>query len=157
MGISTVTGQFNDFEGSINYDEKNLENSSAEATIKASSIDTENKKRDDHLRSPDFFNAQKNPSLSFKSTKVTPKKDGNFTLEGELTMNGVTLPVALDATMNGKVKDPWGNERIGVSAEAKLDRKDFGLTWSKLLDNGGLVVGNEVTVLLEIEGVKEKA
>ncbi len=157
LGISTVRGEFGEFSGSFNFDESNPEQSMAVAEIAVSSIDTNNQKRDNHLRSPDFFNAPKHPVMKFKSTKVVPAGEDQYKVSGDLTIGSVTKAVTLDAKLKGKVKDPWGNERIGFTASTKLDRRDYGLTWSKLLETGGLVVDNEVTVLIDVEGIKEKS
>ncbi len=157
LGISAVPGKFTQFSGSFNYDPTNLAASSAHAEVEVKSVDTEQQKRDDHLRSPDFFDAAKFGKMTFKSTKVEPVNSESFKLHGDLTIHGITKPVTFDVNVGGTAKDPWGNERAGFAAEAKINRKDFGLAWSKTLDNGSLVVGDEVMIDLEIEGIKEKA
>ncbi|MCB0343628.1 MAG: polyisoprenoid-binding protein [Bdellovibrionales bacterium] len=157
LGISTVRGQFGEFSGSFKFDEKKPSNSMAVAEINVGSIDTNNDKRDTHLRSEEFFNSQKFPVMKFKSTEVQKVGDGHLKVKGDLTIGNVTKPVTLDTQLKGKVTDPWGNERVGFKATTKLDRRDYGLTWSKLLETGGLVVDNEVTVLIDVEGIAQKS
>jgi polyisoprenoid-binding protein YceI len=154
LGISWVPGDFKTFEGKYSFDPKNIKSSTAEATITTKSISTDNQKRDDHLRSPDFFNAESNPTITFKSKEITDISGNNFKVKGMLSINGIEKEIVLDAEFLGAVKDPWGNERSAFSASAKINRKDFGLTWNKLLETGGLVVGEEVVIQLEIEGIK---
>lgn len=157
MAISTVTGQFAEVAGNFVYDPKNVQASRVEATIKVPSISTQNQKRDDHLRGADFFDAQKFPEIKFVSKEIADATAQSFTLRGDLTMRGVTKPVSLDVSLGGTAKDPWGNEKIAFSATTKINRRDFGLTWSKLLETGALVVGDEVAISLEVEGTKSKA
>lgn len=157
MGVANVKGFFGDFAGSFEFDPANDKAWRAEATIQTASIDTDDQKRDDHLRSADFFDAANHPTITFKSTGVTKGADSVYKLAGDLTMRGVTRPVVLDLELVGTVKDPWGNERAGFSATGKVNRKDFGVSWSKALDNGGLVVADDVTIMLEIEGIAKKA
>jgi polyisoprenoid-binding protein YceI len=111
-------------------------------------------KRDDHLKGPDFFDASKYPSITFKTNKVDKVSDAAFKAYGDLTIHGVTKPVTLDVTYGGSAKDPWGKERAAFEARTVINRKDFGLTWSKTIETGGLVVGDDVQITLEIEGVK---
>ena len=119
----------------------------------AASIDTGIEARDKHLKSPDFFDAEKYPELKFVSTKVSRMKDGKFVMEGALTLHGVTKPVKLDAVFGGEAKDPWGGHRAACSATGELNRKDFGLAWNKVLETGGLMVGEKVQISIEVEGV----
>lgn len=156
LAISSVSGRFTEFTGEFAYDPKNVTASKAAATIAIKSISTEAKKRDDHLKSPDFFDETKFPEISFKSTKVQAGAGDAFQVTGDLTIHGVTKSVVLDVTAGGEAKDPWGKERAAFSATTKINRKDFGLTWNKVLETGGLVVGDEVTITLEIEGIKEQ-
>lgn len=156
LGISNVHGSFTEVEGTIDFDKDDIAASSVEATISVKSIDTDNQKRDDHLRSPDFFEASKYPAMKFTSKKITDVKGNEFTIVGDLEMHGVTKEVSLATTFEGAVTDPWGNDRVGFSASTRLNRKDFGLSWNKLLETGGVVVGEEVKITLEIEGIKEK-
>lgn len=152
--VATVEGKFLDYEGTFNIDPK-LEKSKVDFAIKAASIDTDNKDRDDHLRSPDFFDAQKHEKLTFKSKKISGSPEA-LKVAGDLTIRGVTKPVILDAKYTGAVKDAYGNERVAFRASTKINRKDYGLAWSKAVE-AGPVVGDEVTLDLRIEAIKEKA
>jgi polyisoprenoid-binding protein YceI len=153
LGISTVTGRFKQFTGVISADEKDSTKSKVDVTVDITSIDTQNEKRDAHLKSPDFFDAAKYPTARFVSKKVTALKDGKFTVIGNLTMHGITKPVTLDAVLDGKAKDPWGGERAAFSATATINRQDYGIKWNQVLDNGGVMVSDEVKLEFEIEGV----
>jgi polyisoprenoid-binding protein YceI len=156
--VSWVRGSFKKFSGTIDYDAKNPGATALAASIDASSIDTGNGDRDGHLKSPDFFDVAKFPTLDFKATKVKPAGKNKFTVTGDLTMHGVTKPVSLVVEGLGtEVTDPWGNVKIGASGTAKLNRKEFGLSWSKALEAGGVVVGDDVEIVLDIEAVKHKA
>lgn len=157
LAISSVPGRFGKFDGTVEFDPKNVASSKTEALIQVGSVDTDQPKRDDHLRSPDFFDAAKFPEMKFKSREVKSLSPESFKVVGDLTIKNVTKPVELTVEYQGTAKDPYGNERAAFTASTKLNRKDFGLTWSKLLDSGALVVGDEVTVNLEIEGIKQKA
>lgn len=152
--VATVEGKFSEFEGTFNIDPK-LEKSKVDITIKAASINTDNKQRDDHLRSPDFFDVKKHENLVFKSKKISGTPE-SLKVAGDLTIHGVTKPVVLDAKYTGNVKDPWGNERVAFRATTKISRKDYGLTWSQAVE-AGPVVGDEVTIDLRVEAIKEKA
>ncbi len=154
MVVAKTTGKFNDFEGTVQFDGKNIEKGSASIAAQVASIDTDDQKRDDHLRSADFFDVEKYPSMSFKSKKVVKGEGNEFQLVGDLTIKDVTKEVTFDCEFHGLVTDPMGNTRAGFSAETSIDRQDFNVKWNKTLDAGGLVVGNEVTVNLEIELVK---
>jgi polyisoprenoid-binding protein YceI len=158
LGISNVTGRFDIFEGSYTFDSDNAANSKVEATISAASVNTNEADRDKHLRSDEFLNVEKHPNITFKSKSVTkdPGDSDDYTIVGDLTINGVTKEVELDAEYGGKTTDPWGNGRTAFEAETKINRKDFGLTWNKTLDAGGLVVGDEVKITLEVEGIHKK-
>jgi polyisoprenoid-binding protein YceI len=156
MGISTVTGRFDLIEGSYTFDDKDMSNSSVETTITATSINTNKQKRDDHLKSPEFLNVEKYPTITFKSKEIKKGDGEDFIIVGDLTINGVTKQVELDAEYGGKAQDPMGNERTAFTAETKIDRKDFGITWNKTLDSGGLVVGDDVKIELEVEGIRKK-
>lgn len=155
--ISTIRGSFKDFSGKIEYDPKNLAKSQFEAKINASSVFTNDEKRDEHLRAEDFFWVKKHPDLSFKSTEVVGTDPKSFKVKGNLTIRGVTKPVVLDVTFNGEVKDPWGNTKAGFTGSTKINRKDFGIVWNKTLDAGGLTVGDDVNINLEIEAVMQVA
>lgn len=154
LAISKVKGAFHDFTGSFSYDPAKPEASSAVVVIQMASVDTGNEKRDDHLRNPDFFEVDTYPNMTFKSTSVKMKNDEEGQVTGNLTMHGVTKPVTLDLEINGMITDPWGNERVGASLSGEINRKDWGLTWSKAMETGGLVVANEVKISIELEGVK---
>jgi len=146
--ISKVRGQFTDFTASLEVDGDHLH--SAEATIQAKSIDTGNKDRDKHLQAADFLDVKQFPVITFKSTRIR----GN-TLIGNLTMHGVTKPVTLTYSLKGPIKDPWGNTKVGLEAKGTINRQDFGLTWSKALETGGLVVGNDVDLVIDFEAAKK--
>ena len=154
LGISKVTGNFGSFQGDINIPEAKLSSLETQGTISVSSIDTSNEKRDNHLRSSDFFNVDKYKNITFRSSDVKKVNGDKFGLLGELTINGVSKKVILQATYLGFAKDPWGKERVAFEAETKINRKDFGLTWNKVLETGGLVVGEDVQIRLEIEAIK---
>jgi polyisoprenoid-binding protein YceI len=155
--VSTVRGMFQKYSGTVDFDEKNWTSLKINATIEAASINTNEPKRDEHLRSADFFDVQKYPNLTFKSTTVKDLGAGKLDVTGDLTMHGVTKPVTLAVTYNGAGKDPWGGNRAGFSATGKLSRKDFGIVWNKALDNGGVLVGDDVNIQIDIEAVQAKA
>jgi polyisoprenoid-binding protein YceI len=154
LEINWVEGRFKDFSGTIRFDEKDVTKSSVEFAAKIDSIDTEVEARDKHLRSADFFEAEKYPEMTFKSTRVERKGKDAYVLHGDLTIKGVTKPVALPFTIAGAVKDPWGNTRFGVEAETKINRRDFGINYGSAFAGGGLDVGNEVTINLRLEAVR---
>jgi polyisoprenoid-binding protein YceI len=149
--VSKVRGKFTTFSGTITVAENPLE-SSVEATIDASSISTGDDNRDAHLRSADFFEADKHPTLVFHSTSVAPK-GSDFVLTGDLTIHGVTRPVDLTLEFNGVSPDPWGGTRAGFSAQSEISRKDFGIEFNMPLDGGGVVIGDKVQITLEVEAV----
>ena len=155
MVVSKVKGYFNEYTATILYDDKDITKSSAEVTIKTASIDTRDAKRDEHLRTPDFFDAAKYPEIAFKSKRIEKSGEG-FVAVGDLTMRGVTKEIQLPFTFAGVVTDPWGNTRLGLSASTKLNRQDYGVSWSKSLDSGGLVVADDVEIAIEIEAIKAK-
>ena len=155
--MSKVSGKFDDFSGSVSLDRANPSASSVEFTIKTASINTGNPDRDKHLRTPDFFDAEKNPEIRFKSTAVAPSKTKNvYDVTGDLTMHGVTKRVTLPVEFLGFQKDPWGHERAGFALETKLNRKDYGINWNKALDNGGLYIGDDITVSINLETLPKK-
>jgi polyisoprenoid-binding protein YceI len=151
--ITTVKGRIADVTGTIYMDEKNPQNSSVEATLKAASLDTRTDQRDQHLRSADFLDAEKYPEIKFQSTRIQGDKD-SFKLTGDLTIRDVTKPITLDVEFEGTTKDPWGNERVGFSATGKIDRREFGLTWNQALESGGVLVGNDIKISLEAQAIK---
>lgn len=151
MMVSTVRGSFGKVTGTANLDEKDLTKSSIEAVIDAASINTNEPKRDEHLRAADFFDTAKYPTITFKSNKVTKAGKG-FKVAGDLTMHGVTKPVVLDVEgFTTESKDPWGNLKRGGSATTKINRKDFGLTWNSAIETGGVAVGEEVAITIDLE------
>jgi len=154
--VSTVRGQLGKITGTATIDENDLTRSAVEASIDANGIDTREPKRDDHLRSPDFLDTAKYPTITFKSKKVERVADGKYKVTGDLTMRGVTREVVLDVEgAPTPVKDPMGNTRLGGVAKTTLKRQDFGINWSKSLDGGGLVVGDDVDVTIDVELTKK--
>lgn len=149
MMLGKTAGKFTKFSGTFDYDGKAPKSWKTKAVIDAASIDTADAKRDGHLRSPDFFDVERHPTLEFSSAKVTGWKDGKGKLHGELTMHGVTKPVVLDLELAGETE-----MGAGFTARTKVDRREFGIVWNKALDKGGVAVGNEVEITLEIEGKK---
>jgi polyisoprenoid-binding protein YceI len=154
--MSKVRGSFGDFAGRIQIDTAKPEASSVEFTIKVASIDTKEPKRDGHLKSPDFFDAEKFPEIRFVSKKVAPKSDTTYDVTGDLTMHGVTKQITLPVTFLGLAKDPWGNDRVGFETAITLNRQDYGVKWNQTLDQGGLMVGDDVTISINIEAVRAK-
>jgi polyisoprenoid-binding protein YceI len=156
MMVSNVKGRMGGIKGTVEIDDKDLTKSKVEVTLDAATVNTENKKRDDHLRGPDFFDVQKYPQIKFLSKKVTKTKDG-LNVSGDLSIHGVTKTV--DLAMEGPsaaVKDPWGNNKRGFSATTKINRKDFGVLWNKSLDGGGVVVSDDVKITIEAELQEQK-
>lgn len=154
--FSTVRGRFTTFEGTIAMDAARPEASSVTFTIDAASIDTDNTDRDKHLRSPDFFDAEKHPTITFTSEKIRATGKDTYAVTGTLTMRGVARTITLPVTYLGAAKDPWGNPRAGFSTAITLNRKDYGINWNKALDNGGMMVGDDVTIVLNVEANKAK-
>ena len=154
--ITNVKGRFGTLSGTVDYDPEKPEASQIDVTIDATSVDTRDEKRDAHLRSPDFFDTEKFPSITFKSTGVKKTDDG-FAATGDLTIHGVTKSVTLEVEgPSDPNKDPWGNTRIGASAHAKINRKDFGLNWNAALEAGGVLVGEQVKISIEVSLVQAK-
>ena len=152
MMVSTVRGEFDKVSGTVVLDEKDLKGSRVEATIDATTISTRNEKRDAHLKSPDFFDVEKFPTITFKSTGVKAAGKGKFKVAGDLTMHGVTKAVVLDVESPAtEAKDPYGNIKRGAVATTKLNRKDFGLGWNAALETGGVAVSDEVVVTIDLE------
>jgi polyisoprenoid-binding protein YceI len=152
--IATVKGRFAGVEGTVSLDDADPSAARVEVTIDVSSLDTREAQRDAHLRSADFFDVEKYPHLTFTATRIVDRKGNAFKLAGELGMHGVTRPVVLDVIEEGKAKDPWGGERLAVTATTKVKRSDFGLTWNQALETGGVLVGDDINVLLELELLK---
>ena len=155
MVVSKTRGQFMEYTGFIEMDPDAKTVKIIEATIKTPSITTNHQKRDTHLKSPDFFDVEKYPTMTYKLKHYHKTGDG-YTAVGDLTLHGVTKEITLVGNFNGVNKDPWGNTRAGFTAEGKVNRKDFGVNWNKALDNGGVIVGNEVLIKLDIECIKAK-
>jgi len=156
LGISTVTGRFDKFTGTLEVDPVNLKSLKTTATIDVSSVDTDNDKRDEHLRQPDFFDAAKYPQMKFVTKEVKESGKNKLAIAGDLTLRGVTKPVVLDAEFTGALKDPWGGERAAFTATTTIKRLDFGVGPDQKLETGGLMVGNEVRIEIEIEAIKKK-
>ena len=155
MMIANVKGHFSKVSGVLTLDESRLSNSHVEATIEAGSLETRDGQRDAHLKSADFFDVEKFPTLHFKSTSISLVRDGELAVEGDLTIRGVTRKTRFSVEgPTPPTKDPWGNTRVGVSATTRINRKDFGLTWNAALETGGILVGDDVTITLEAEFVK---
>ena len=157
MMFSKVRGRFTRWNGKLDLDPANPSRSSVAVEIDAASIDTSEAQRDGHLRSPDFLDAERFPSIAFRSKAIEDKGPGRLRIRGDLTIHGVTREVSLDAQYGGRVRDPWGNDRVGYSASASIDRTDFGLGWNQALEAGGILVGTKVEIELEIEAVAAAA
>ena len=155
--ITTVKGRFTDVQGTVVLDELNPAASAVEVTVNVASIDTREPQRDAHLRSADFFDAGKFPTLTFRSQAARDLTSDGFKLVGDLTLHGVTREVTLDVTAEGRTKDAWGGERAGYSATTRIRRSDFGLTWNQLLETGGVTVSDEVKITLDVQLVLQGA
>jgi polyisoprenoid-binding protein YceI len=149
--ISTVKGRFSDINGTVTLDPSEPSAASVEVTIGTASVDTRQEQRDAHLRSPDFFDVEKWPVITFRGNRVEGDTEGDFELFGDLTIRDVTRPIVLDVTKEGQGGDPWGNQRVAYSAKTKIDRRDFGLTYNQALETGGVVVGEEVRISVDVE------
>lgn len=157
MLVSTVRGSFKVVRGTLEIDEANPELSSVEAEVETASIETGDTNRDNHLKSPDFFEVEKYPLISFKSTKVEQLDENEYKVTGDLSLHGVTKPVVFRADYSGQVKDPWGMLRVGLHVATKISRKEFGLTWHAALETGGAVVGDEIKIEIDLEAVTQPA
>jgi polyisoprenoid-binding protein YceI len=158
LGISTVRGAFSKVTGTVNYDEQDVSKSSVDVTIDVSTVDTREPARDKDLRSDKFFDVEHFPSMTFKSKKVEQAGAGKLKITGDLTIRGTTKEVVLDVDgPTAPVKDPWGNQRAAVSATSKVNRQDFGVKWNATIDNGGVVVGDDVNITIDAEIVKQAA
>lgn len=155
--ITKVRGRFSDFAGTITFDEATPTNSTVSFTIQAASIDTNQKDRDTHLRSADFFEVAKYPTITFRSSSIARQSDDTYLVTGEFTIRDVTRSIELPVTFLGTARDPWGNERIAFEAEYTLNRKDYGLTWNAALETGGFLVGDEVKISLSVQAVPQPA
>jgi polyisoprenoid-binding protein YceI len=157
MVVSKVRGRFTRWNGTIAMDESDPARAAVEINIEPGSVDTGVEQRDNHLRSPDFFDVERYSAMTYVSTRIEKVGDENYRVLGNLTMHGVTRPVALEVEFAGSAKDPWGGVRAGFSARGSLDRKDFGLTYNQLLETGGVLVGEKVDLDIEVEAVKQAA
>lgn len=155
MMVSRAKGTFHNFEASIEADPEDLTTADISFSIDVNSIDTRNEERDKHLKSADFFDVENHPKITFKSTKIEKTGDSKYDVTGDLTIKGVTRPVTFSVTYEGQGKNPWGAIVAGFSAEGKINRTDFGLTWNTPLETGGVLVGEDVYINLEIEATKE--
>ena len=152
--ISTVHGEFHAVNGTVIFDDSDVSKSSVNVTIDATTVDTREPDRDKHLRSADFFDVANHPTMSFVSTKVEPADSGKLKVSGDLTIRGVTKPVVLEVSVpKAPIKDPWGMQRTAVSGSTKINRQHFGVAWNKNLDSGGVVVGDDVDITLDVEMV----
>ncbi len=149
--LSKVRGRFTDFAGTIAFDREGRQDSRVDVVIQAGSISTSEPDRDKHLRSADFFDVERFPTLTFRSTSVTPRGDDRYDIAGDLTIHGVTRPVTLSASFLGSARDPWGNEKFGFEAALTINRKDYGLNWNAALETGGFLVSDEVKIALDIQ------
>ena len=155
MMISNVKGQFTKISGVVFLDDRDIENSSVEASLDAASINTGEADRDTHLKSADFFDAQEFPTLEFRSSRVKRTGEGELSVEGDLAIHGVTRNVTFAVEgPTAAAKDPWGNTRVGLSATTRINRKDFGLTFNAALETGGILIGEDVTITLDVQLVK---
>ncbi|MDW7615262.1 YceI family protein [Peribacillus sp. SIMBA_075] len=155
MMIAKVKGSFSKFEAIISANPSDLTTADIEFTVDVASIDTRNADRDNHLRSADFFDVEKNPTLSFKSTKIVNTDDDEYDVTGNVTLNGITQEETFAITFEGQGKDPWGNEKAGFSGKGKIKRSDYGLTYNAALETGGVLIGDQITLTIEIEAAKE--
>lgn len=153
MVLSKTKGSFSDYAGTIVWDAENLTKSKISGSLMVGSIDTKDKKRDDHLKSKDFFDAETYPKITLTDTKIETTKKGGYQLTGKLTIKDVTQNVVAPLMVQGPIKDPWGNDRIHFNATFTINRQDYGITWNKIMDNGGVVVGNQVDIEVDIEAV----
>lgn len=151
LGISTVRGHFSEFEGILELGDE----SRARGSVAVATVDTNESKRDEHLRSPDFFDVEEYPRMEFESTAIEAVGDDAFEITGDLTLHGVTRPIVLEAEISGPEQDPWGGERVGVEVTGTLDRKDYGMTFNQALGSGNVLVSDKVKLSLDIEAVKQ--
>ena len=153
--VTTVKGRFRDLEGTLRIDEAHPENSSVSASIDVASVDTNVADRDAHLRSDDFFNAEKFPKITFQSTRVERVDDTKYKVHGDLTIRDVMKPVVLDTEYEGEVNDPWGGRRAAFTATTQISRHEFGVKWNQLIESGGAVVSDKVRITLHVEAVRQ--
>jgi polyisoprenoid-binding protein YceI len=156
LGIASVRGHFASFEGTLEIGD-DLSSARAYGTVDVASVDTNEEKRDEHLRSGDFFHAEQHPQISFASTEIVPVDDETFEISGDVTLHGVTRPITLKAEVTGTEQDPWGNERVGLEVTGQLDRGEFGMTFNQALGSGNVLVSDRVKLRLDISAVKQSA
>jgi polyisoprenoid-binding protein YceI len=154
LGIATVRGVFNEFEGSLEIGEDG--SAKARGTVEVVSIDTNEDQRDNHLRSEDFFHAEVHPQLSFESTEIRPVDENSFLIHGDLTMRGVTRPIVLEAEVQGTELDPWGHERVGLEARGQLNRREWNMTFNQALGSGNMLVSDRIKLALDISAIKQE-
>ena len=154
MVIASTKGRFTDYEADATIDETDLARSTATVRINAASVDTRDEKRDGHLRSADFFDAENSPYITFTSKRLEPRGGKDYKVIGDLTIRGITREIVLEGEVSGPVKDPWGGTRVGISASGKVNRKQFGLNWNAALEAGGLLVGDDVKLNIDAEFVR---
>jgi len=155
MMFAKVHGTFKQWSANLSLDDQDFTKSSVKATLEVASIDTNEAKRDGHLKSPDFFDAEKNPKITFESKSVKKLDGERLEVMGDLSLHGVTKPVTLAARLEGRGKDPWGGERIAFHASTTIDRSDYGLSWNQVLEAGGVLVGTKIEIEIEIQAVKK--
>jgi polyisoprenoid-binding protein YceI len=155
--VTRVRGRFTEFEGTVRIDRERPERSSVEFSIDAASVDTDVADRDTHLKSPDFFDVVEHPRITFVSSRIQPRGGDRYDVTGTLTIRGVAREVNLPVVFLGFARDPWGNERAGFELETKLDRKDYGIVFNAALDNGGLLLGDEVRITINIQAIRQAA
>lgn len=156
MVFAKVHGRFTSFGGSLDIDDADFTKSKISVTVDAASIDTSEEKRDGHLKSPDFFDVEKNPKLTFDAKRIQKVGSDEYKLTGDLALHGVTKEVTFDVEYGGRGKDPWGGERMGFHAKTQLNRLDFGLKWNQVLETGGVLVGEKIEVAIDLEATKAK-
>ena len=156
MVLTEVTGNFREFSGTLQQDDENFSGRKVDVTIKTTSISTENEKRDGHLRSADFFDAQKYPEITFVSKSFEKKSANEYQITGELTMHGISNPMVISAKYMGQAKDPWGNIRQGFKGTATINRTDFGIEYNSTLETGGLLIGKDVAIKLNMQFIKQQ-
>jgi polyisoprenoid-binding protein YceI len=158
LAISTVRGAFTSVKGTVQFDDKDITKSSVDVTVDVNSVDTRQPDRDKDLRSDHFFDAEHFPAITFKSKRVEQVSPGKLKITGDLTIHGITKEVVLDVDgPTGPVKDPWGNQRMAINATTKINRQDFGVKWNATMDNGGVVVGDEVSIVIDAEMIPKAA
>ena len=154
MMIANVKGTFNKFDAVVEANPQDLTTANIQFTVDLASIDTRNADRDNHLRSGDFFDVENHPSMTFQSTKIVNKGDGEYDVTGDLIIRGVTKAETFEVNFEGSGKDPWGNEKVGFTVEGSIKRSDFGLTWNSALETGGVLVGDKVKITLDVQAAK---